>query len=90
MHYDLNNVDFKIGQNGQILTFGASGGSETAPVFISKDSSLHGHHFVMSSKYNGFEKIYGCRRVINDHKYVDIACDNQNVKLGRLLIWTSG
>ena len=77
--------------NGKWVGFGASGGSPTAPVYTSQDGSLDGHFFLISSLYDGFEKIDGCyRSPSDDHRFKGaIACDKEEVKIARLVIWTS-
>ena len=92
VHYDFEDVDFtNVRGNGKWVGFGASGGSPTAPVYTSQDSSLNGHYFVISSLLNGFEKINGCyASPSDDHRFKDaIVCDREEVKIARLVIWTS-
>ena len=92
VHYDFEDVDFtNVRGNGKWVGFGASGGSPTAPVYTSQDRSLNGHYFVISSLLNGFEKINGCNASpSDDHRFKDaIVCDREEVKIARLVIWTS-
>ena len=92
VHYDFEDVDFtNVRGNGKWVGFGASGGSPTAPVYIAQDGSLDGHFFTISSLYDGFEKIDGCyRSPDDDHRFKGaIACDKEEVKIARLVIWTS-
>ena len=88
VHYHLDNVDFSNVRNGMLLGFGASGGAETAPVYISKDDSMEGHKIMMYEKYDGFAKLPGCD-FVSEKKWKAVACDTDQVKLSRFIMWTS-
>ena len=95
VHYDFEDVDFtNVRGNGKWVGFGASGGSPTAPVYISQDGSLDGHFFLISSLYDGFKKVEGCSQS-DDPQFEGltpiegaIGCDNEEIKIARLIIWT--
>ena len=92
VHYDFEDVDFtNVRGNGKWVGFGASGGSPTAPVYISQDGSLDGHFFLISSLYDGFKKVEGCSQS-DDPQFEGltsiegaIACDKEEVKIARLI-----
>ena len=105
VHYHLEDVDFSNVRNGKLLGFGASGGAETAPVYISKDNSMEGNRIMMYEKYNGFAKLPGCD-FVSELKWKAVACNTDQVpiytlifgsvttvlfqvKLARFIMWTS-
>ena len=89
VQFDFEDVDFsKVRYNGKWVGYDATVGSPTAPVYISHDGSLNSHHFLISSLYDGFEKVDGCS-VTNDPRFEgSIACDKEEIKIGKLIIWT--
>ena len=90
----FEDVDFskvRLENNGSWVGYNAVVGSPTAPVYISHDGSLADNRFLISSLYDGFEKIDGCyRSPSDDHRFKGaVACDKEEVKIARLVIWTS-
>ena len=94
--YFFEDVDFsKVRNNDKWVGYNAVVGSPTAPVYISHDGSLADNRFLISSLYDGFKKVEGCSQ--SDDPRFDgltsiegaIACDKEEVKIARLIIWTS-
>ncbi len=95
VHYYFEDVDFsKVRNNGTWVGYNAVVGSPTAPVYISHDGSLADNRFLISSLYDGFKKVEGCSES-NDPRFEGltpiegaIACDKEEIKIARLIIWT--
>ena len=94
VHFYFEDVDF-TNVPGKWVGYDAVVGSPTAPVYISHDGSLADHRFLISNLYDGFKKVEGCSQS-DDPRFEGstpiegaIACDNEEVKLARLIIWTS-
>ena len=96
VHYYFEDVDFSnVRDNGKWVGYNAVVGSPTAPVYVSHDGSLADNRFLISSLYDGFKKVEGCSQ--SDDPRFDgltpiegaIACDKEEVKIARLIIWTS-
>ena len=91
--YFFEDVDFsKV--NGKWVGYNAVVGSPTAPVYISHDGSLADNRFLISSLYDGFKKVEGCSQS-DDPQFEGltpiqgaIACDKEEIKIARLIIWT--
>ena len=91
----FEDVDFsKVQNNGTWVGYNAVVGSPTAPVYISHDGSLADNRFLISSLYDGFKKVDGCSQS-DDPRFEGltpiegaIACDKEEIKIGRLIIWT--
>ena len=90
---DFSNV--RLANNGSWVGYNAVVGSPTAPVYISHDGSLADNRFLISSLYDGFKKVDGCSQS-DDPRFEGltpiegaIACDKEEVKIARLIIWTS-
>ena len=96
VHFDFEDVDFsKVRNNDKWVGYNAVVGSPTAPVYISHDGSLADNRFLISSLYDGFKKVEGCSQS-DDPQFEGltpiegaIACDKEEVKIARLIIWTS-
>lgn len=95
VHYYFEDVDF-ADIPGKWVGYSSVVGSPTAPVYISHDGSLADQRFLISNLYDGFKKVDGCsqsddpRFADPDHPIVGaIACDKEEVKIARLIIWTS-
>ena len=94
VHYYFEDVDFSRvrkmpGTNVAWVGCNAAVGSPTAPIYISHDGSLADHRFLISSLYDGFKKVDGCSQSDDPWFEGAIACDKAEVKIARLIIWTS-
>jgi len=88
--YYFEDVDFSgVPNNGGWVGFSAVVGNPTATVYTSQDDSLVGHQFIISNLYDGFEKVDGCSQSDDTRFKGAIACDKEEVKIGRLILWTS-
>ena len=89
--YVFEDVDFtSVGGTGKWVSFlDIPEGNPTGPVYTSQDDSLNEQVFLISSLYNGFEKINGCHKSDNYRFKEAIACNNSQIENGRLVIWTS-
>ena len=69
----------------KVLTyFGSEGGNPLAPMYITNDNSLGGHHSIVSPLLDGFANVPGCSGP--DPTYSGYVCDS-SVKIRRLTIW---
>ena len=93
VHYHFEDVDFsrvrKMPGTNVAWVGNAFVGSPTAPVYISHDGSLADNRFLISSLYDGFKKVDGCFHSDDPWFEGAIACDKEEVKIARLIIWTS-
>jgi hypothetical protein len=70
----------------QYIQFGASGGNPLSPMFIAgDDTSLQGHHVVVSNFLDGFGQVPGCQGPLELYGG-GYACD-ASVRIRRLEIW---
>ena len=87
----MEEVDFsgvKPNPQGQLqyIMFGANGGNPLSPMFIAgDDTSLQGHHAIVSNYLDGFGQVAGCQGPLEIYGG-GYACD-ASVRIRRLEIW---
>ena len=70
----------------QYIMFGANGGNPLSPMFIAgDDTSLQGHHAIVSNYLDGFGQVAGCQGPLDIYGG-GYACD-ASVRIRRLEIW---
>ena len=89
--YVLEDIDFtSVRGTGKWVSFlGILDGNPMAPVYTSQDGSLGENFLLLSNLYNGFEQIDECYLTDDSRFNGSIACDNEQVQIGRLIIWTT-